>query len=144
MIGFLVMLITLTARRSVKALSSHALALVQCEAWAEITGMKPELIGEEVLHLSAAGNREFLQGCRDAGEITRLLEQRQRAGGNDLLAVSSVDSALALPPIADGGPVGIDQARVAISDLWEQYFETRVIACRDASAAAPGRQLPLR
>lgn len=65
MAGFVVMLITLVARRAA-TLDNQNLGLVQCDAWAEITGVRWSLIGEEVLHLSATGDKEFEAGCRNA------------------------------------------------------------------------------
>jgi hypothetical protein len=66
MVGFMVMLITVVVRREIGILETQALGLVQCEAWAEITGMKSDLIGEEVLLLSAARHKNFELGCRNA------------------------------------------------------------------------------
>lgn len=66
MIGFMMMLITLTARHKVREMDSLFLGLVQQEAWAEITGMRPELVGERALNLSASGSRMFALGCQNA------------------------------------------------------------------------------
>jgi hypothetical protein len=66
MVGFMVMLITFVVRREVGILETQALGLVQCEAWGEITGIKSDIIGEEVLLLSAARHKNFELGCRNA------------------------------------------------------------------------------
>jgi hypothetical protein len=39
---------------------------VQQEAWAEITGMRPEVLGEQALNLSVSDNRMFTLGCQNA------------------------------------------------------------------------------
>jgi len=120
MVGFLVMLITLLAKREVDTLDSHALGLVQCEAWTEITGMKPDLIGAEVIHLSAAGHKTFELGCADAVAFDLALHGTSIAGVFDL-GFGMMDDTLS---------AGVDNPARTISEnrdilaLWDHYFET--------------------
>jgi hypothetical protein len=123
MVGFIVMLITLAAKREVDVLDSHALGLVQSEAWAEITGMKADLIGEEVLHLSTAGHKIFEAGCRNAVAFERALYE------------SSIVSDR-LEPWGETVEIGSHQERASrtpgpfvaqdIAELWADYFDSRV------------------
>lgn len=66
MIGFMTMLITLSARHRVRGIDSLALGLVQQDAWSDITGLQPELLGERALNLSVSDNRTFALGCQNA------------------------------------------------------------------------------
>jgi hypothetical protein len=124
LIGFIVMLITLVAKRKVSVLDSHSLGIVQREAWAEITGLKAELIGEEVLHLSAIGHRDFEAGCRNAIAFHEVLSQT--SGDEDLLDFP-VAIAKATSPFR---PQGKEQTSVtenmSIAALWHQYFDEHV------------------
>src|SRR5262249_62329900 len=73
-VGFLGMLITLVARRDAGELHAVALAAVQAGAWADITGLDGNLIGEEICYLSAARDRTFDLGCRNAQSFFESLE----------------------------------------------------------------------
>lgn len=66
MIGFMTMLITLIAKREAKLKTSQALAHTQSSAWADITGMRGDLVGEEVALLSATRDEAFEIGCYNA------------------------------------------------------------------------------
>ena len=66
MVGFVGMLITLIARRAVGPLDANAMAMVQTEAWADISGMRAELIGEEIFYLSSVQDKSFAGGCGNA------------------------------------------------------------------------------
>jgi hypothetical protein len=122
MVGFLVMLITLLARREVDTLDSQALGLVQCEAWTEVTGMKSDLIGAEVIHLSAARHKTFELGCADAVAFDLALHGTSIAGVFDL-GFGMLDDTLS---------AGVNNPARAISEsrdilaLWDHYFETAI------------------
>jgi hypothetical protein len=96
MVGFLGTLITLVAIRAVGPLRSHALGLLQMEAWAEITGQRAELVGQEICLLSAVQNPEFVEGCRSASAF---LEAR---GGDE------------------------EQADADVTALWSALFDRRI------------------
>ncbi|MEW6644584.1 MAG: hypothetical protein AB1586_29045 [Pseudomonadota bacterium] len=66
LVGFMVMLITIIARRENEWLQDEALCSVQSQAWSEITGLQTELIGEEVLLLSSARHQQFELGRQHA------------------------------------------------------------------------------
>jgi hypothetical protein len=118
MIGFMTMLITLVARHKVSRIDSLFLGLVQQEAWAEITGMQPEVLGEQALNLSASDNRLFALGCQNAITFDAALDRSAQ------LAVFD-DRAVATQTIA-GDDVGALQDP-AVDALWIDCFESRVL-----------------
>ena len=120
MVGFLVMLITLLAKRKVDALDSHALALVQSEAWTEITDMRSDLIGAEVIHLSVTGHKVFELGCRDAIAFDLALHGTSIAGVFDRGAGMLDDT---LSACVDNPARQISENRDVLA-LWDHYFET--------------------
>ena len=142
MIGFIVMLITLVARQKVRALDTHSMALVQCEAWAEITGVTRELVGEEVLYLSAVSDKGFMQGCCDAVEFSRALQLRPTPAIDDHDAwglAAEPAFALAAPDCSPDA----DVERAAVADLWATFFEARVTARRSDAMSPLGREIPI-
>lgn len=132
MVGFLVMLITLLAKRDIDALDSQALGLVQSEAWSEVTGMRSDLIGAEVIHLSAAGNKTFELGCADAVAFDLALHGTSVAGVFNL-GFGMLDDALS---------AGVNNPARRISDsrdvmaLWDHYFEVAMTMQLDMRGAA--------
>jgi hypothetical protein len=62
----MVMLITIAAKTEIGKIEGQPLCLVQAGAWQDITGRRSGLIGEEVLLLNAARNRDFEIGCQNA------------------------------------------------------------------------------
>lgn len=78
MIGFIVMLVSLIARREVPGLDQQWLGLIQAEAWAEITGLQPELVGEQVVVLSLIRHQHFMTGCHDAADVDILMKDPTR------------------------------------------------------------------
>ena len=69
MVGFVGTLVTLAAERRSATLRTQAMGLVQADAWADITGARPDLIGEEICFLSAARSKDFETGCRNAARF---------------------------------------------------------------------------
>jgi hypothetical protein len=132
MVGFLVMLITLVARHEVDGLDSQGLALVQSETWAEVTGLKADLIGEEVLHLSASGHKTFEFGCANAAAFARVLFECATDGRD-------------LDPWGGGmeepvrRSIGVHAADAVVDadivDLWTDYFEGHVLPPHPARIA---------
>jgi hypothetical protein len=120
MVGFLVMLITLLAKREVDALDSQALGLAQCEAWTEITGMKSDLIGAEVIHLSATGHKTFELGCKDAVAFDLALHGTSTTGVFDL-GSGMIDDTLSA---CVNNPARTIIENQDILTLWDHYFET--------------------
>ena len=78
-VGFLGMLITLTASWNTRSLGNDAMADVQSKSWAEITGMSSELIGDEICSLSAAHDERFELGCRNALSFFQALQSEAGA-----------------------------------------------------------------
>lgn len=124
LVGFMVMFITLVARRQVDALDSQALGLVQSGAWGDITGLKSDLIGEETLHCCETGNRDFERGCRDAISLDLALHR------------SNADFSIGgLPDSIEGRDAEVDE----VMHLWEHCFDTQVLnvmALRNVSESA--------
>jgi hypothetical protein len=121
LVGFMVMFITLVARREVDTLDTQSLGLVQCSAWGEITGMRADLVGEGTLHLCETADRDFERGCRDAIAIDLALYKGIVARNSDL-GIAGLDEDFI------AGPGERDPEVDEIMQLWEQYFETEVMA----------------
>jgi hypothetical protein len=105
-VGFLSMLITLTACWKGRPLGNDDLASVQSRSWAAITGLRSELIGEEICSLSAAHDEHFEMGCRNA---LAFFQGLQSEAGPDLY-----------PEDAD------DRERQARAALWARHFDSYV------------------
>lgn len=66
-VGFLTMLGSLVLiERSRGRISGEKLGLAQLAVWESITGLKDSRVGEDILMLSASGDEDFLEGCRNA------------------------------------------------------------------------------
>lgn len=117
MIGFMMMLITLTARHKVSELDSLFLGLVQQEAWADITGMRPELVGERAMNLSASGNKVFALGCQNAIAFEAALSKTTEEG-------VSFDDRVFSKHTDDGG---LSDVLEIVLTLWTDCFESHVV-----------------
>lgn len=105
-VGFLGMLITLSASWNARTLSNDSMADVQSKSWAEITGMSRELIGDEICSLSAAHDERFELGCRNALSFFQALQSE------------------ASPNLYPGRPE--DPEQQTRNALWARYFDTYV------------------
>ncbi|MFJ5370306.1 hypothetical protein ACIPIA_13885, partial [Bosea sp. CER48] len=65
-IGFLATLVTLIAQRHCGPMRNHALAAVQSDVLNAVTGIGPEVIGEEICLLSSREDPAFAAGARGA------------------------------------------------------------------------------
>jgi hypothetical protein len=111
-VGFLGMLISSIATNRAGRLDTDDLAAVQSSAWADITGMPGEMVGEEMCFLSASNDSRFIFGCRNAETFLEALRAGQpRAGQLD------VDETVALPA-----------ERESRSILWSRYFDAQLTA----------------
>lgn len=119
LVGFMLMFITLLARREVESLDSQALGLVQCGAWGEITGLKADLIGEETLHLCATGDRDFERGCRDAMTVDLALYRSSIMRNADLGIVRLQGEA------GFGGDRDAEVEDIML--LWEHFFDAQIL-----------------
>jgi len=124
LVGFIVMLITTIAERECDLRDSPLLAHVQSAAWADITGLESDLIGEEVLLLSAARHKEFEHGCEDALAFAELLYCNVKYPGdyNYSGREEYTDS------LGSGfGGAGAIEARNDVEPLpWAHYFDEHV------------------
>lgn len=120
-VGFMVMLITIVAKIEVGKIEGQTLCLVQAKAWEDITAIKSGLIGEEVLLLSAARNRDFEIGCQNAMTLGSMLI------GNSILKVGrSADWQDHNLDLRDSDAAAIWSERDDVSSLWERFFDAHV------------------
>jgi hypothetical protein len=117
MIGFMTMLITLAARHKVSRIDSLFLGLVQQEAWAKITGMSPEVLGEHALNLSVSDNRMFALGCQNAIAFDAVLERSAQCALFD-------DRRFARTIAGEEGGTPHDPT---VDALWADCFESHVL-----------------
>jgi hypothetical protein len=110
-IGFLGMLITSIATYHTGSLDTDDLAAVQAGAWADITGMPGDLVGEEMCFLSASNDSRFIFGCRNAESFIRAL-----------------DAAVPQSEQLDEGLSGsLPADREIRSALWSRYFDAQLM-----------------
>lgn len=122
MVGFLVMLITLIAQRRVSSLQSDTLGIVQADAWAELTGLPGELVGEETCLLSSIGHRDFERGCENAVTMMNAMiahADQERGRSSPFAGDYSTDELTNPPP----GLGDSDHDR-HLQNLWRDYFES--------------------
>lgn len=120
-VGFMVMLITIVARTEVGKIEGQALCLVQAKAWEDITGMRSDLIGEEVLLLNAARNRDFEIGCQNAMTLGSML-----IGNSIMNAGPGTEWHDRHPDLHDTDADVIWSERDDVSALWERFFDAHV------------------
>lgn len=101
-IGFLATLVTLIAQRHCGHIRSHALAAVQADVLHAVTGIGPELIGEDICLLSSREDPDFATGARGAAAFMEAM--RPRAILDDL----------------DEAPLAADPTLVR---LWEEHVD---------------------
>lgn len=131
MVGFMIMLITIAARIETGKIEGEALCRVQARSWEDITTVRSGLIGEEVLLLSTACNREFETGCRNAVAFGSML-----VGNSILFAGAGMgwqdrhrDLQEADSTIAE---------RDDVSAAWERFFDAHVSVHACDIVAEPG------
>ncbi len=127
LVGFMVMLITVVAKREAAISGGSALHHAQSAAWAAITGLKSDVIGEEVLLLSAARHRDFEQGCRQALAFGQALYGTVATDDADLY--EAWEQVTKGAPLADADPVrGLEtEAKERhVLELWSELFDTAV------------------
>lgn len=96
-IGFLATLVTLVAQRDCGRMRSHALAAVQADVLNAVTGIGPELIGEEICLWSSRGDPAFVAGVGGAAAFLEAMSARV------------------------GGPDGNEADDAALTLLWEEH-----------------------
>lgn len=98
-LGFLATLVTLIAERTCGKLRTHALAAVQASVLNALTGIGPELIGEEICLLSSRRDPAFMAGS--------------------LGAVAFLEAMDAARPRLDGDGNALDE-------LWSEHVERHI------------------
>lgn len=123
-VGFIVMLISIIAKMEIGKIDGQALCHVQIGAWQQITGHRSDLIGEEVMLLSASRNQEFETGCHDALALASLLISSSVLGDRPIEPDLDINAVLPWPERDD------------LSSLWERFFEAHIsISASDHEAA---------
>lgn len=120
MIGFLMMLISLVARRRVHSIDDDTLGIVQAEAWEEITGLPGNVGGEEACLLSVNGHRDFQRGCLNAIAFMDAMTAGD-AGLTSATGVPAIPGAVG-QPAGEPGAAGSERDR-QIMELWHEFFE---------------------
>lgn len=121
-VGFMVMLITIVAKTEIGKIEGQTLCLVQANAWNDITGKRSDLIGEEILLLSAARNRDFEIGCQNAMTLGSML-----IGNSILKAGRSAGWQEQHLDLRDTDATAIWSDRDDVSALWERFFDAYVL-----------------
>lgn len=119
-VGFMIMLITIVAKTEIGKIEGQPLCLVQAGAWQNITGIKSRLIGEEVLLLNAARNRDFEIGCQNAMTLGSML-----LGTSILTAGRGADWQKQHLDLRDTD-TAVWSDRDDVSALWEKFFDAHV------------------
>ncbi len=133
-VGFLIMLITIVAKAEIGKIEGQTLCLVQAKAWEDITGMRPDLIGEEVLLLNAARDREFEIGCHNAMMLGSML-----IGNSILNAGLSAEWHDRHRDLHDTDADAAWSERDDVSAMWERLFDAHVSAHVCENATRPGQ-----
>ncbi len=127
-VGFVGMLITLIARRASGPLDANAMAMVQTEAWADITGIRAELIGEEIVYLSSIQDRSFAGGC---GNARAFLEAHYGEPIEDEMMDRDWTGADGAGVYAGSGEHFAIHAGDDASVLWRLFFDSRLATAQN-------------
>jgi hypothetical protein len=119
-VGFIVMLISIIARRAEASLDARELGLVQREAWSQITGLQADLVGEAVVRLSSTRNESFACGCRNAVAFVEVVygAAENVEGSWSERAMSGLDESCS----ANVKP----SLREAATSSWIRFFDSRL------------------
>lgn len=108
-LGFLATAVTVIALRTSGGLRSHALASVQSQVLNALTGIGPELIGEEICLLSSRQDPAFADGSVGAIAFLDMLVRNAPAAAD-----------LAADPAGRGAEPGSGLRRT-LDELWEEH-----------------------
>ena len=122
MVGFVGTLVTLAAGRRSAGLGTQAMGIVQADAWADITGSRPDLIGEEICFLSAARSKDFETGCRNAARFFGALSGQPPDASFSAMG----EARLAVPEDEDAGAPDASEPYGDPQALWSAYFDAQV------------------
>ncbi len=116
MLGFIAMLITVTAKHRISDLEGQAMSQVQAEAWQAITGLDYQL-GEEIILLSEARDPQFTTGCSDALTIASDFYS------SGVLGAPTEDNDERGDGIASNGTASAQAIR---AERWRQVFDSYI------------------
>ena len=128
-IGFVGMLVSLIVEdSSERRMGDDAIGLAQMDAWANITGVRDNLIGEEICLLSSNGHPEFLKGCVDAERFMQVLDGSPDPADPDIRdLVSRTDFHSDVVDFEDSASAAaFGQGSYMAAALWKQYFEAAI------------------
>lgn len=112
-LGFLATLVTLIVARRCGTLQTHALASVQSSVLHTLTGIGPELIGEEICLLSSRCDPAFTAGSQGALSFLEIMEAS---------AASAADLSRPMP----GTAAPADLPGGSLAELWYEHVERQI------------------
>lgn len=118
-VGFTMMLITIVSRIEIGKIEGQALCHVQGKAWSDITEQSNP-IGEDMILLSTARNRDFEIGCRNAVTFVSMLVSRS------ILFTGAGDWNDQHPDLQDIATFSALAERADMSVAWEQFFDAHI------------------
>jgi len=119
-IGFLATFVTLIAQRRCGALRTHALASVQSNVLNTLTGIGPELIGEEICLLSSRRDPAFAAGSFGALAFLEALGSTASVAAGDA------------PEAPNQGADLDSRHQSTLDELWEEHVESGMRRARAA------------
>jgi hypothetical protein len=119
LLGFMSMLIALVAvHHTRRHVDSDSLGLIQLEAFARITGVRDDRVGEQICFLSALDDEAFLAGCRNAWLFLRAYNGEPGPAEPDAIEADLLDN---LDLTIDAAPFG--RGGVMAAAVWRRCFE---------------------
>ncbi len=125
MIGFLSTLITLTALRNGE-LDSEQMGLTQLEAWAAITGLQDDQIGEDIQLLSADADAHFLVGCTNAAVFYRVLNGETPVENFRDFSAAPTQASAWFTPFGFNDKPSFGKGGEFAEALWVEFFNEHV------------------
>ncbi|QCI64094.1 hypothetical protein E8M01_07455 [Phreatobacter stygius] len=120
------MFVTAVARRRVGRLGQSALGDAQTGVLAALSGLGPDLIGEEVLLLSAQRHPAFEEGCRGALAFFRTIFRDTGSDGPDgdpMIALLAIAKA----PIQTG-LIRSEHDQALLAEIWAEHVDAYLSA----------------
>ncbi|GAU81465.1 hypothetical protein [Bosea sp. BIWAKO-01] len=109
-LGFLATVVTLIVERRCGELQTHALASVQSSVLNALTGIGPELVGEEICLLSSRRDPAFTAGSTGALAFLEALDAARPAAG-ELVVMEPLDANSSV------------SGRRTLDELWHDHVE---------------------
>lgn len=115
-LGFLATLVTLIVERKCGELRTHALASVQSSVLNALTGIGPELVGEEICLLSSRRDPAFTAGSMGALAFLEALDATWPSAGE--LAGGTVGGTVGMEPL---GTASSEAGSRTLDELWHDH-----------------------